>query len=85
MFDESVRILSLINSGDQKSWDIAQRMEIPINRFRAQIKKLLDLNFIGYKADCFEYFLTTRGENVLRSVNSKGKDVGENPFILMRP
>jgi predicted transcriptional regulator len=83
MFNESVKILSLIDSGEQKSWDIAQKMDVPIKRFRAQIEKLLDLKFIKYEAHCFKYFLTTRGVNVLRCTNSEGNSSGETPNIII--
>jgi hypothetical protein len=84
MFEESIRILTLINSGERKSWDILQRMEMPVKRFRIQIKRLLDLHFVGFKENSFEYFLTNRGENVLRSLSSNENDVGESPFILIK-
>lgn len=83
MFDESIRILSLINSGDQKCWKLAQKMEIPVRRFEAQIKRLLDLNFIEFEANQLMYFLTTRGENVLRCVNNLGSDVGPNQLKIV--
>jgi predicted transcriptional regulator len=85
MFDESVKMLSLIESGEQKSWDIVQKIDIPIKRFRAQIRKLLNLQFIRYEEHCFKYYLTTRGENVLKCIKSEGNDVGETPYILIRP
>ena len=83
MFNESVKVLSLIDSGEQKSWDIAQKMDVPIKRFRAQIETLLNLKFIRYEVHCFKYFLTTRGVNVLKCTNSEGNNSGETPYILI--
>ena len=85
MFEESVKMLSLIGSGEQKSWDIAQKLDIPIKRFRALTSKLLDLQFIKYEAHCFKYFLTVHGENVLKCINSEGNDTGVTPYILIKP
>jgi predicted transcriptional regulator len=85
MFDESVKMLSLIDSGAQKSWDIAQKMEIPVKRFRKQIKRLLDLQYIRYEANYFKYNLTARGENVLKCINGGGNNEGKTPYIWIRP
>ena len=85
MFEEIVKLLSLIGSGEQTGWDIALKLDIPITRFRALTSKLLDLQYIKYEAHCFKYFLTMHGENVLKCINSGGNDTGVTPYILLKP
>ena len=84
MFNESVKMLSLIRSGEQ-SWDIAEKMDISIKRFRTLIRKLLALQFIGYEPHCFKYHLTVHGENVINFIDKEGNETGEPPYILIKP
>ena len=85
MFEEFVKTLSLIGSGDQTVWNIAQKTDVPITRFRAITSKLLDLKYIMYEAHCFKYYLTMQGENVLKCINGGGYERGVTPYILVRP
>ncbi len=66
MFEEFVKTLSLIGSGEQTVWNIAQIIDVPITRFRMITSKLLDLKYVRYEAHCFKYYLTVKGENVLK-------------------
>ena len=71
MFGESLEMLSMIYYGENKSWEIAQKMDAPINRYRALIKKLLELQFICYDKHNYSYNLTAHGENVIKFANSR--------------
>ena len=85
MFEEFVKMLSLVGSEEQTVWDIAQKMDLPITRFRTLTSKLLDLKYIRYEAHCFKYYLTVHGENVLKCINGVRDDKGVTPYILVRP
>ncbi len=85
MFEEFVKMLSLIGSEQQTVWDIALQMGVPITKFREITSKLLDLKYVRYEAHCFKYYLTVKGENVLKCINGGGNDRGVTPYILVRP
>ena len=85
MFEEFVKMLSLIGSEQQTVWDIALQMDVPITKFREITSKMLDLQYIRYEAHCFKYFLTLHGENVLKCINGGRNDRGVTPYILVRP
>lgn len=71
MFDESLKMLAMIHYGENKSWDIAQRMGLSIRRFRALVQTLLELSFICYDQDDCSYSLTQRGENMVKFADSQ--------------
>ena len=71
VFGESLEMLSMIYYGENKSWEIAQKMDAPINRYRALIKKLLDLQFIRFDKNNYSYSLTAHGENVIKFASSR--------------
>ena len=66
MFGESLEMLSVIHYGENKSWEIAHRMDLPIHRFRTIVEKLLRLQFICYDQHDYSYSLTSRGKNVIK-------------------
>jgi len=75
MYQESIALISLIHSGELKSWDILQEMQISIDRFRKIIKKLLELNFVKYDPDTFTFSLTSSGDNLIKSMQSHRKAI----------
>jgi DNA-binding IclR family transcriptional regulator len=71
VFGESLEILSMIDIGENKSWEIAQKLDVPIHRYRALIRRLVELRFIHYDDRDYSYSLTSRGDNVIKFAGSQ--------------